>query len=503
MKKIKIFDTTLRDGEQAPGNSMHASEKLEMSAQLERLGVNIIEAGFAVASQGDFNSVKEIAEQRQNCIVATLCRCRKQDIDISYDSLKTALVTPRLHLFLATSPIHMEYKLKMTPDQVIEKIAESVKYASKYFSDIQFSCEDAMRTEKDFLLRAVKTAIENGATTINIPDTVGYSYPEEIADTFKFLLNNIDNADKVSFAIHCHNDLGLALANTLSAVVAGATQVEGTVNGIGERAGNVAIEEVAMALKTRPEHFNADTDIVTKQIYPTAKLLSSITGVKIHPTKPLVGKNAFLHESGIHQHGVLANKNTYEIIAPDTLGIIQNTLVLGKHSGKHAFKEYLKNLGIEVSEDDLSTLFERFKALADKKKIVTQQDIEYLVSHTNTTKIRKRVTLENYGITTMKGGHAIANITLSTEEGIKAGNGIGDGPIDAAFKAINGIIGKPFELVDWSVNAITEGQDAMGAATLRLALDGVEVNGRGVSTDTVEASLLAYINGCNKLLDMQ
>lgn len=501
MKKIKIFDTTLRDGEQAPGNSMHASEKLELSAQLERLGVNIIEAGFAVASQGDFNSVKEIAEQREKCIVTTLCRCKKEDIDTSFEALKTAIVTPRLHLFLATSPVHMEYKLKMTPDQVISKIAESVKYASKYFSDIQFSCEDAMRSEKEFLLKAIRTAIENGATTINIPDTVGYSYPEEISDTFKYILDNI-TSDKITFAVHCHNDLGLALANSLSAVLAGATQVEGTINGIGERAGNVAIEEVAMALKTRPEYYNLDTDIVTKQIYPTAKLLSSITGVKIHPTKPLVGKNAFLHESGIHQHGVLANKNTYEIISPESLGIIQNTLVMGKHSGKHAFRDYLKNIGIEVDEQELSVLFDRFKAVADRKKIVTQKDIEYLVSHTNNTKIKKRVTLDNYGITTMKGGHAIANITLSTEEGIKAGNGIGDGPIDAAFKTINGILGKNFELIDWSVNAITEGQDALGAATLRLSLDGEEVNGRGVSTDTVEASLLAYIDGCNKLLDI-
>ena len=351
------------------------------------------------------------------------------------------------------------------------------------------------------MLKAIRTAIENGATTINIPDTVGYSYPEEISDTFKYILDNI-TSDKITFAVHCHNDLGLALANSLSAVLAGATQVEGTINGIGERAGNVAIEEVAMALKTRPEYYNLDTDIVTKQIYPTAKLLSSITGVKIHPTKPLVGKNAFLHESGIHQHGVLANKNTYEIISPESLGIIQNTLVMGKHSGKHAFRDYLKNIGIEVDEQELSVLFDRFKAVADRKKIVTQKDIEYLVSHTNNTKIKKRVTLDNYGITTMKGGHAIANITLSTEEGIKAGNGIGDGPIDAAFKTINGILGKNFELIDWSVNAITEGQDALGAATLRLSLDGEEVNGRGVSTDTVEASLLAYIDGCNKLLDI-
>lgn len=502
MRNIKIFDTTLRDGEQAPGYSMHASEKLEMSAQLERLGVDIIEAGFAVASPGDFNSVKEIAEARSNCVICSISRCRKEDIDVTFDSLKNALVPPRIHLFLATSPIHMQYKLKMNEEQVLQRIAESVSYAKTLLSDVQFSCEDAMRSDKDFLRRAVQTAIDSGATTVNIPDTVGYSYPEEIEEFFTFILKNVKNADKVVFATHCHNDLGLAVANSLAAVKAGAGQIECTMNGIGERAGNASLEEVCIALKTRKEYYQADTNIVTRQIYNTSQLLSSLTGVKIPPTKPLVGKNAFLHESGIHQHGVLANKSTYEILEPASLGIVQNNILLGKHSGKHAFKDYLTGMGVSVKDAELNILFEKFKNIADKKKQVTHKDIEFLISHTNTTQVKKRVTLNNYGITTLKGGPALATITLNTDEGTKAGNATGDGPIDAAFKAINSLTGRDFKLIDWSVSAITEGEDALGAATLRLAYDGEEVTGRGISTDTVEASLLAYLNGINKLFDM-
>lgn len=502
MRKILIFDTTLRDGEQAPGNSMHASEKLEMSAQLEKLGVDIIEAGFSAASPGDYNSVKEIAETRKNSVVCSISRCKKEDIDITYESLRTALVPPRIHLFLATSPIHMQYKLKMTEEQVIRRITESVSYAKKFLSDVQFSCEDATRSDRDFLCRAVTAAINAGASTVNIPDTVGYSHPEEIEELFGYIFSHVADADKVVFAAHSHNDLGLGVANSLAAVKAGAGQVECTVNGIGERAGNASLEEICMALKTRPDFYRADTGIVTRQIYATSQLLSSVTGVKIPPTKPLVGKNAFMHESGIHQHGVLANKATYEIIDPASIGIVRNNIVLGKHSGKHAFKDYLSGMSVEVSDAELNILFEKFKNIADKKKQVTHRDIEYLVSHTNTTQVAKRVTLNNYGITTLKGGPALATITLNTLDGVKAGNATGDGPIDAAFKAINALTGRDFKLVDWSVSAITEGEDALGAATLRLAYDGQEVTGRGVSTDTVEASLLAYLNGINKLFDM-
>lgn len=501
MRLIKIFDTTLRDGEQAPGNSMHASEKLEMSAQLEKLGADIIEAGFSAASPGDFNSVKEIAEARKNSVVCSLARCKKEDIDAAYESLKNALVPPRIHTFLATSPIHMKYKLRMTPDKVIERITESVAYAKKFVSDVQFSCEDATRSDLDFMCRAITAAINSGATTINIPDTVGYSYPEEITGIFNYIFDHVADADKVTFAVHCHNDLGMAVANSLAAIKAGAGQLECTVNGIGERAGNASLEEVCMALKTRKDYYGADTNIVTRQIYATSQLLSSITGVKIPPTKPLVGKNAFMHESGIHQHGVLANKATYEIIDPESLGIIQNNLVLGKHSGKHAFSDYLSGMGVEVSAEELNILFERFKNIADKKKQITHKDIEYLISHTNTTQVKKRVSLNNYSIATLKGA-AIANITLNTSDGIKTGTAPGDGPIDAAFKAINAITERDFKLIDWSVSAITEGEDALGAATLRLSYNGIEVTGRGISTDTVEASLHAYLNGCNKIFEM-
>lgn len=503
MRKIKIFDTTLRDGEQAPGYSMHASEKLEMSAQLEKLGVDVIEAGFAAASKGDFNSVKEIAEARQGAIVCSLSRCKKEDMDLAYEALKTAVVPPRMHVFLATSPIHMQYKLKMSEERVLSLISESVAYAKKFLSDIQFSCEDATRSDPNFLCKAIIAAIKAGATTINLPDTVGYSYPEEITSIFKYVLENVPSSDDITFATHCHNDLGLAVANSLAAIKAGAGQLECTVNGIGERAGNASMEEVCMALKTRRDYYDADTSIVTKQIYNTSQLLSSVTGIKLPPTKPLVGKNAFAHESGIHQHGVMSNRLTYEIISPSSIGIVEeNNLVLGKHSGKHAFADYLASMGIEVGGTELNILFDKFKTVADKKKIVTNKDIQYIISHTNTTQVQKRVTLNSYGITTLKGGPALATITLNTPDGIKAGNATGDGPLDAAFKAINSLTGKDFTLIDWSVNAITEGKDALGAATLRLSYDGVEVTGRGISTDTVEASLLAYLNGCNKLFDM-
>jgi 2-isopropylmalate synthase len=394
----------------------------------------------------------------------------------------------------------MFYKLKMSEDEVIAMIAENVSYARGLLPDVQFSCEDATRSDRAFLLKAVNTAIKAGATTINIPDTVGYAHPEEIKDLFSYIISNAENADRVVFATHCHNDLGLAVANTLAAVQGGASQAEVTVNGIGERAGNAALEEVAVALDVRKDYYDTETTIVKKQIFPSSQLLSSITGVKIHPTKPLVGKNAFMHESGIHQHGVLANPSTYEIICPSDIGIIQNEIVLGKHSGKHAFKDYLDSMDVRVSPEDLTILFEKFKEIADKKKTVTYKDISYLLTHTNTTQVKKTYTLVNYGITTI-GGNAMANITLQTENGIKAGTSTGDGPLDAAFKTINTIIALDIRLEDWSVNAITEGKDALGAATLRLEYDGREATGRGISTDTVEASILAYINGCNKLFD--
>ncbi len=499
MDKIFIFDTTLRDGEQAPGNSMHSSEKTEMALQLEKLGVDVIEAGFPAASNDDFDSVVSIAEKVYRPTVCALSRCKKEEILLTYNALKTAK-KPRIHLFLATSPLHMQYKLHMQKNEVLSLIKESVSYAVSLIGEVQFSCEDATRSDKDFLVKAVQTAIDAGATIINLPDTVGYAYPDEIKEMFSYVIARVINAEKVVFSTHNHNDLGLAVANTLAAISAGAKQAEVTVNGIGERAGNAALEEVVMALKIKEQTFEKYTDVVEKRIFGSSQLLSSITGVKIHPTKPLVGKNAFLHESGIHQHGVLENPSTYEIINPVDIGIIQNELVLGKHSGKHAFKEYLDSIDVSVSNDELNILFKKFKEIADKKKTVTHKDITYLLTHTNTTGIKKTFSLLNYGITTI-GGSALANITMTTDNGIKAESSSGDGPLDAAFKTINRIIGKDIHLADWSVNAITEGKDALGAATLRLDLDGKEATGRGISTDTVEASILAYINGCNKLFE--
>lgn len=500
MKKIKIFDTTLRDGEQAPGYSMHAQEKLEMAIQLERLGVDVIEAGFAVSSEGDFKSVEEIAAKIKTSTVCSLARCTKGDIDAAYNAIKKA-ESPRIHVFLATSPIHMRYKLKMSEDEVLRRIDESVRYAKRLCSDVQFSAEDACRSDRDFLVRAVDTAINAGATTVNLPDTVGYCLPEEIEDIFRYVITNVKDASKVDFATHCHDDLGMSVANSLAAVLGGATQIECAVNGIGERAGNASLEEVVMALKTRRNLFEADTGIRTEQIYRTSKLLSTVTGVKIPISKAIVGANAFAHESGIHQHGVLSDKSTYEIISPESVGISENTLVLGKHSGKHALQDALTNLGYELPDIAINELFQRFKQLADRKKTVTLHDVESLVTHANVSAVvKKSYSLDYFGITSKKGS-AMAVVVLNGKNGKECQDSEGDGPVDAAFKAINAIIGKDFRLDDYSLDSVSEGKDALGEATLRLSYEGESVRGRGVSTDIVEASILAYINGANKLLE--
>lgn len=496
MKKIFVLDTTLRDGEQAPGNSMLAYEKVEMALQLEKLGVDVIEAGFAAASPDDAESVKQIAGTIKRATVCSLSRCKKEDIDIAYAALKDA-VHARLHLFLACSPLHMLYKLEMTEEEVLAKIEESVSYARTLFEEVQFSCEDATRSEIPFLLKAVEKAVTCGAQIIGLPDTVGYSYPDEIKSLFLTVTNKYPD---VVFSAHCHNDLGLAVANTLAAIEGGAKQIDCTVNGIGERAGNTSVEEVVLSLHTRVDHFQAETNVCLKQICPTSQMLAAITGTKIPVNKPIIGKNVFLHESGIHQHGVLQDRRTYEILDPAELGIVQNNIVLGKHSGKHALSEYLESMDIKVGEEELNDLFERFKALADKKKQVTHKDIMYLISHGHNVKTTRLFTIDGYNIMTVKGKSAMATLKLKTDEGVKIGEGVGDGPLDAAFKTINRIIGKDFLLLDWSSSAITEGEDALGVATLRLEYNGKQATGRGVSTDTVEASIMAYVNACNKLL---
>lgn len=497
MKQIKILDTTLRDGEQSPGCSMHKSEKLSLAKQLEKLNVDIIEAGFAAASKGDFDSIKTIAAEIKDSTISSLSRAVKSDILASYEAVKFA-ASPRIHLFLATSPIHMKYKLKMDSNQVLERVEEMVKYAKSLLPDIEFSAEDASRSDKDFLCSVIDIAIKSGATTINLPDTVGYSTPWEMADLFKYVINNVANIDKAVLSAHNHNDLGLAVSNSIACVYAGATQVECTVCGIGERAGNAALEEIVMALNTRKEFFKASTRIKTEEIYNTSKLLYNIIGQQIHPNKAIVGANAFAHESGIHQHGVMEDKSTYEIISPQSVGILQNKIVLGKHSGKHAFAEHLTALGYQFNEDVLNDYFEKFKTLADKKKNVTIKDIEALID-TGKLNTESGYALNGFDITTSSNGKNTAAINLLYNGKIKSAKCAGSGPIDAAFNAINKICEKDFILEDFSLHAVTEGEDAQGEAVVKLKLDKEVVIARGVSLDIIEAGILAYINGVNKL----
>lgn len=500
MKRIKIFDTTLRDGEQSPGCSMNLSEKIEMAKQLEKLGVDIIEAGFAIASPMDHKSVQAIAAAVTNCTVASLARCTKGDIDAAWDAVKAAK-HPRIHVFLATSDIHMEYKLKMNREQVLERISEMVAYAKSFCDDIEFSAEDASRSEWAFLAQCYSNAVAAGATTLNVPDTVGYFTPQEMGKLITYLRANIVGVENVDISVHCHNDLGMAVANSLACVKAGATQVECTVNGIGERAGNASLEEVAMALHTRREFYDAETGINTRQIYRSSKLLSNITGVPIPPTKAIVGANAFAHESGIHQHGVLANPLTYEIMTSADVGIPQNTMVLGKHSGKHALREKLISLGYELTDEELESVFTRFKILADKKKNLTSNDIEALVLHRRNTSIGSCRLLSHVVNT----GHGVPNtsyIQLQREDEVIEDVAIGSGPLDASFKAINRMMGVDVRLESFSLNAVTDGEDAIGEAVVKLETpDGKSYTGSGLSTDIIESSIRAYVNGINKMME--
>ena len=498
VNKIKIFDTTLRDGEQSPNCSMNLAEKLEVAAQLEKLRVDIIEAGFAVSSPGDFESVKEVSRLIKNCAVASLSRAARGDIDAAYGALKIA-AAPRIHIFLATSSLHMEYKLKMSQDAVLERIVDSVKYARGLCPDIEFSAEDASRSDREFLAKACNAAVKNGATTLNIPDTVGYCTPQEMHDLIKYLMNNVDGAEKITFSAHNHNDLGLAVANSLAMAVAGAGQIECTINGIGERAGNASLEEIVMGLATRPHFYGAQTDVATQEIYKACRLVSNITGVGIHPTKPIVGANAFAHESGIHQHGVLKKRETYEIMSPQSVGIPENRIVLGKHSGKYAFSEHLKEMGYTLSEDKVAEVFAEFKILADKKKFVSDRDIEALLT-TGAIKAaaERKYSLGNFIINCSK-GIASASVTIRTEKSSVTQAANGDGPIDAAYNAVNAALKTEYLLSDYNVRSVTGGNDAQGESTVRLAKGGRTAVGRGVSTDVIESGLLAYIDAINKL----
>ena len=498
MSRIKIFDTTLRDGEQSPGCSMNLAEKLQVASQLERLGVDIIEAGFAISSPGDFESVKSIAELVKNCSVASLSRALEKDIDCAWEAVKNA-ADPRIHTFIATSPVHMEYKLKMSPEQVIERTAAMVKYASKYTSNIEFSCEDAMRSDPDFLVRVCDAAIKNGAKVLNIPDTVGYTTPNEMRAMIEYLIKNVPNSDKVEFSVHCHNDLGMAVANALGGVLGGALQIECTVNGLGERAGNTSLEEVVMAMNTRPDLYGELPRIDTKQIYRTSKLVYNIIGQSAPNNKPIVGANAFAHESGIHQHGVLANKSTYEIMTPESVGIQKNQMVLGKHSGKHAFSERLKELGYELTDDQIVDAFGKFKELCDKKKTVTDGDIEALVN--NTEIVDGKYKLVSFDVKTMGKVGVCSSICLKHEDEFVEQNSLGDGAIDSLYAAIDKIVQPPEHVLDkFNISAVSEGQDTLGEVTLKLNSGGKTYSGRGLSTDIIEAGIMAYLNAINKLM---
>ncbi len=501
MEKIKIFDTTLRDGEQSPGCSMDIEEKLEVARKLESLQVDIIEAGFAISSKGDFESVRSIADTIKNAKVASLARLVDKDILTAYDAVKTA-AHPRIHTFIATSDLHMEYKLKMSRDQVLDRIAELIKLAKSKCDDIEFSAEDASRSDREFLLRAYKTAIENGATVINIPDTVGYATPMEMFSLVEYIKNGIPNADKVDISVHCHNDLGMGVANSLAAIQAGARQVECTVNGLGERAGNAALEEIVMALNTRKDYYKLETNIKTQKIYSTSRLVSSIIGQQPAPTKPIIGANAFAHESGIHQHGVMANKSTYEIMTPEDIGIPQNKMVLGKHSGRHAFEDRLNELGYTMTPEKITKLFERFKALADRKKTVTDDDIVALVGSKEQVITASQYNFVRFIATAGNTipATAVVRLTKDGEETEEAC--MGDGPIDAAFNAINRMVNKELVMEDYQIRSITQGEDALGEVIVKLRNGGETVTGRGLSTDIIEASIRAYLNGINKLMSI-
>lgn len=497
MRNIKIFDTTLRDGEQAPGCSMNPEEKLEVAKQLEKLKVDVIEAGFPISSKGDFDSVSEIASVIKNSTVCGLARATTGDIDAAYEAVKKAN-SARIHLFIATSPIHMEYKLKMTQDEVIERAAAMTAYSKKYCSDIQFSAEDATRSDPEFLAKVVKAAINAGATTINIPDTVGYTTPGEIKELIMFLREKVDEINKVTISVHCHNDLGCAVANSLSGILGGAGQIECTLNGIGERAGNAALEEAVMALKTRSSVYDADCSIDTTQIYRSSKLIYHIIGQTAPLNKAIVGSNAFAHESGIHQHGILAAKETYEIISPETIGKTPNKMVLGKHSGRHAFEERLSELGFELTKEQLDEYFEKFKSLCDKKKSVSDRDLEALISTKNVVGV---YTLDRFDVHAGNDTSPSCVIRLRRDDTILEEVALGDGPISAAYNAIDKIMNlPPHRLENYSIRSTSEGRDTLGEVLVKVSCGDETYNGRGLSTDIIESSILAYLHAINKFV---
>ena len=495
---IKIFDTTLRDGEQSPGASMSLEEKIQIAEIFDEMGVDIIEAGFPIASNGDFESVKEVSRIVKNVQVCGLSRAGQKDIDRAAEALKYAK-NPRIHTFISTSPVHMQYKLQMNEQEVLDAINFSVSRARNLVEDVQWSAEDATRTDRDFLFKCVDMAISSGATTINIPDTVGYTTPDEYYKIIDSLIKNIPDSDKVIFSTHCHNDLGLAVANSLSGVRAGARQIECTMNGIGERAGNAALEEIVMSMKVRNDILDYDSGVETKLFTRASKLVSSVTSFPVQFNKAIVGKNAFAHESGIHQDGMLKNNETYEIMTPESIGLNESTLVMGKHSGRHAFKEKAKELGYVLADNQLNDAFYRFKDLADKKKEVFDDDIVALIDDefSKGLDVIKLVSLSIYAGTE---GPQFADLSLEIDGEVKQNKSEGDGPVDALFNSIRTLIPHTASLQLYQVHAVTEGTDAQAEVSVRLHESGKTVIGRGADTDTLVASARAYISALNRLM---
>ncbi|GGK11714.1 2-isopropylmalate synthase [Caldalkalibacillus thermarum] len=500
MRKIDIFDTTLRDGEQSAGVNLHFNEKVEIAYQLERYGVNILEAGYPASSEGDFRAVQYIARTIKGCSVTGLARSVQSDIDAAWEALKDG-VDPRLHVFIATSPIHMQYKLKMSEEELIETAVSAVKYAKRFFPKVQWSAEDATRSDWDFLVEIITKVIDAGACVINLPDTVGYMHPEEYGSLFRYIREHVPNIDRVKLSAHCHDDLGMAVANSLAAIENGVEQIEGTINGIGERAGNAALEEIGVALYTRRDHYQAETSLDLSQTIRTSQLVSKLTGMPVPPNKAVVGANAFAHESGIHQDGVLKNKLTYEIIEPELVGLSSNRMVLGKHSGRHAFREKCKEMGLQLSEEAFQNLFKAFKDLTAKKKEVTEDDILTLLMNTNVQAKEERYELQflqvAYGST----------VVPTTTVGIKLPSGevvqesaTGKGSVESLYNAIQRVLDSEVKLLDYRIQSTTSGIDSLAEVYVKVNYHGQTSSGRGIEHDVLEASAKAYLDAVNRIL---
>ena len=497
MDRVYILDTTLRDGEQSPGASLNPAEKLRIAVQLERLNVDAIEAGFPAASRGDFEAVSLVASKIKDTKVVAIARTTKEDIDMAWNSIKDAR-NPRIHIFLATSDIHLKYKLNISRSEAIKRTVEAVRYAKRYTQDVQFSAEDGSRTDRDYLCKVFEAAIEAGATTVNLPDTVGYALPDEFGNLVSYILSHTPNIGRAVLSVHCHNDLGLATANTIEALKAGARQAEVTVNGIGERAGNTSLEEVVMAIHTRQRQLGLTTGINTKEIYPTSRLVSLVTGIVVQPNKAIVGANAFAHESGIHQDGLLKNRLTYEIMDPEQIGLSSSRLVMGKHSGRHAFSKRVEELGFDLTEEEIERLFKRFKELADKRKEILDEDIEALVAE-EILRVPDIYKLEYLNVVSGTVAVPTATVKLRIRGKEFQSAGFGVGPIDATFNTIAKMIETRSKLLRFSVNSISGGMDAQGEVTVRLEEDGIVALGKGADSDIITASAKAYINGLNRL----